>query len=167
MVVYCKAPLHQLIAYSFCRVTFITIIDIISPLLFIGFFMKYFYLAITLLFSSLALAQQPVDLEINMKNTGLAYKQAVQATQIDEFNTAIDEFIKLVKVSKTAKFYKKAEQSLQGLDKVITQAELAKKAANEQGLSAAKEPLKNIDNLRKKYHELHEPPGFFELLFGS
>lgn len=56
---------------------------------------------------------------------------------------------------------------MQGLDKVIAQAELAKKAANEQGLSAAKEPLKNIDNLRKKYHELHEPPGFFELLFGS
>ncbi|MBG9995063.1 hypothetical protein I6F50_08335 [Pseudoalteromonas sp. NZS127_1] len=129
--------------------------------------MKYLVIIFTFAFSSMSFAQQEVDLEINMKNTGLAYKQAVQATQLSEFNTAIDEFIKLVKVSKTAKFYKKPEQSLQGLDKVIAQAELAKKAANEQGLSAAKEPLKNIDNLRKKYHELHEPPGFFELLFGS
>ncbi|MEI8619700.1 cytochrome b562 [Pseudoalteromonas sp. B129b] len=129
--------------------------------------MKYLVIIFTFLFSSMSFAQQSVDLEINMKNTGLAYKQAVQATQLSEFNTAIDEFIKLVKVSKTGKFYKKPEQSLQGLDKVIAQAELAKKAANEQGLSAAKEPLKNIDNLRKKYHELHEPPGFFELLFGS
>ena len=129
--------------------------------------MKYLVIIFTLLFSSMSFAQQSVDLEINMKNTGLAYKQAVQATQLSEFNTAIDEFIKLVKVSKTGKFYKKPEQSLQGLDKVIAQAELAKKAANEQGLSAAKEPLKNIDNLRKKYHELHEPPGFFKLLFGS
>ncbi|GAA60729.1 hypothetical protein P20652_2595 [Pseudoalteromonas sp. BSi20652] len=129
--------------------------------------MKYFYLIITLLFSLQALAEKPVDLEINMKNTGLAYKQAVQAKQLGEFNIAIDEFIKLVKVSKTAKFYKEADKSLQGLDKVIVQAELAKKAANEQGLTAAKAPLKNIDNLRKKYHELHEPPGFFELLFGS
>ena len=129
--------------------------------------MKYLVIIFTLLFSSMSFAQQSVDLEINMKNTGLAYKQAVQATQLSEFNTAIDEFIKLVKVSKTGKFYKKPEQSLQGLDKVIAQAKLAKKAANEQGLSAAKEPLKNIDNLRKKYHELHEPPGFFELLFGS
>jgi len=129
--------------------------------------MKYLVIIFTLAFSSMSFAQQKVDLEINMKNTGLAYKQAVQATQLSEFNTAIDEFITLVKVSKTAKFYKKAEQSLQGLDKVIAQAELAKKAANEQGLSAAKEPLKNIDNLRKKYHELNEPPGFFELLFGS
>ncbi|MGY8838228.1 MAG: cytochrome b562 [Enterobacterales bacterium] len=129
--------------------------------------MKYLVIIFTFVFSSMSFAQQEVDLEVNMKNTGLAYKQAVQATQLSEFNTAIDEFIKLVKVSKTGKFYKKPEQSLQGLDKVIAQAELAKKAANEQGLSAAKEPLKNIDNLRKKYHELHEPPGFFELLFGS
>ncbi|ATC88765.1 MULTISPECIES: cytochrome b562 [Pseudoalteromonas] len=129
--------------------------------------MKYLVIIFTFAFSSMSFAQQEVDLEVNMKNTGLAYKQAVQATQLSEFNTAIDEFIKLVKVSKTGKFYKKPEQSLQGLDKVIAQAELAKKAANEQGLSAAKEPLKNIDNLRKKYHELHEPPGFFELLFGS
>ncbi|WP_024591727.1 MULTISPECIES: cytochrome b562 [unclassified Pseudoalteromonas] len=129
--------------------------------------MKYLVIIFTFAFSSMSFAQQEVDLEVNMKNTGLAYKQAVQATQLSEFNTAIDEFIKLVKVSKTGKFYKKHEQSLQGLDKVIAQAELAKKAANEQGLSAAKEPLKNIDNLRKKYHELHEPPGFFELLFGS
>ncbi|KKK47617.1 hypothetical protein LCGC14_3153400 [marine sediment metagenome] len=129
--------------------------------------MKSFFLIMALLFSSLVIAEESVDLEVNMKNTGLAYKQAVQATQLSEFNTAIDEFIKLVKVSKTGKFYKKPEQSLQGLDKVIAQAELAKKAANELGLSAAKEPLKNIDNLRKKYHELHEPPGFFELLFGS
>jgi len=129
--------------------------------------MKYLVIIFTFVFSSMSFAQQEVDLEVNMKNTGLAYKQAVQATQLSEFNTAIDEFIKLVKVSKTGKFYKKPEQSLQGLDKVIAQAELAKKAANELGLSAAKEPLKKIDNLRKKYHELHEPPGFFELLFGS
>ncbi|WP_024611427.1 cytochrome b562 [Pseudoalteromonas sp. TB64] len=129
--------------------------------------MKFLFIFITLLFSSLAFSNQPVDLEINMKNTGLAYKKAVQATDLTTFNTAIDEFIKLVKVSKTAKFYKKPEQSLQGLDKVIAQAELAKKSANEQGLTEAKSSLKNIDNLRKKYHELHEPPGFFELLFGS
>ncbi|MBB1387529.1 MULTISPECIES: cytochrome b562 [unclassified Pseudoalteromonas] len=129
--------------------------------------MKSFYIFFTLLFSSFVFADQPVDLEINMKNTGLAYKQAVQATELAEFNIAIDKFIKLVKVSKTAKFYKEPEQSLQGLDKVIVQAERAKKAANEHGLDSAKAPLKNIDNLRKKYHELHEPPGFFELLFGK
>jgi len=104
--------------------------------------MKSFYIFFTLLFSSFVFADQPVDLEINMKNTGLAYKQAVQATELVEFNIAIDKFIKLVKVSKTAKFYKEPEQSLQGLDKVIVQAERAKKAANEHGLDSAKAPLK-------------------------
>ncbi|MBQ4800656.1 hypothetical protein J8L73_16205 [Pseudoalteromonas sp. MMG006] len=129
--------------------------------------MKFLVIILTILFSSSSFAQQNVDLEVNMKNTGLAYKKAVQAKELDEFNIAIEEFISLVEVSKTAKFYQEPEQSIQGLNKVITQAKLAKKAANEQGLNAAKESLKNIDNLRKKYHELHEPPGFFELLFGS
>jgi len=129
--------------------------------------MKFLVIIFTILFSSSSFAQQNVDLEVNMKNTGLAYKKAVQAKELDEFNIAIEEFINLVEVSKTAKFYQEPEQSIQGLNKVITQAKLAKKAANEQGLNAAKESLKNIDNLRKKYHELHEPPGFFELLFGS
>jgi len=133
----------------------------------LGFFMKYTYLIIVILFSSLSYASETIDLELNMKNTGLAYKKAVQASQLTEFNTAIDEFIKLVEVSKTAKFYKKPEQSVKGLDKVLKQARLAKKAANQQGLTAAKVPLKRIDDLRKKYHKLHEPPGFFELLFGK
>ena len=129
--------------------------------------MKAVLWLIVLIFSQAVTAKEDVDLEINMKNTGLAYKQAVKAASLEEFNTAIDQFINLVEVSKGAKFYKEAEQSLQGLEKVIIQAEIAKRAANEQGLSAAKKPLKNIDNLRKKYHELHEPPGFFELLFGK
>ncbi|KTD98009.1 MULTISPECIES: cytochrome b562 [unclassified Pseudoalteromonas] len=129
--------------------------------------MKYCYFVIILLLSTLSNASEPVDLELNMKNTGLAYKKAVQATQLTDFNAAIDEFINLVEVSKTAKFYQEPEKSVQGLDKVLSQAKLAKKVANEQGLAAAKVPLKSIDNLRKKYHKLHEPPGFFELLFGK
>jgi soluble cytochrome b562 len=129
--------------------------------------MKYFSLIFLLVLSVYSYADKPVDLEVNMKNTGLAYKEAVQAIGIGGFNTAIDKFIRLVETSKTAKFHKEEQMSLQGLDKVIEQAQLAKKLANERGLDAAKPALKNIDNLRKKYHELHEPPGFFDLLFGS
>ena len=129
--------------------------------------MKAVLLLIVLLFSQTVAANDVSDLEKTMKNIGLAYKQSVEATQLAEFNGAIDEFIELIEQSKQAKFYKEAEKSVQGLDKVLTQAQLAKKAANEQGLEAAKKPLKAIDNLRKKYHKLHEPPGFFELLFGK
>ena len=129
--------------------------------------MKAVLLLIVLLFSQTVAANDVSDLEKTMKNIGLAYKQSVEATQLQEFNGAIDEFIKLIEQSKQAKFYKEAQKSVQGLDKVLVQAQLAKKVANEQGLESAKKPLKAIDNLRKKYHELHEPPGFFELLFGK
>ncbi|CAM4150602.1 cytochrome b562 [Pseudoalteromonas ostreae] len=129
--------------------------------------MKVFLCLVALLFVPSLFANDDLDLEANMKNTGLAFKNSVEATQLPEFNTAIDEFITLVKRSKSATFHKQAEQSLQGLDKVIAKAELAKKLANEQGLDAAKGPLKAIDGLRKQYHKLHEPPGFWELLFGK
>jgi len=129
--------------------------------------MKFLVLIFTFVFNTAAFSEQEVDLEVNMKNTGLAYKNAVQAVGIGGFNTAIDKFITLVETSKKATFHKEAQMSLQGLDKVIAQAKLAKKLANERGLDAAKPALKNIDDLRKKYHELHEPPGFFDLLFGN
>jgi len=129
--------------------------------------MKAVLLLIVLLFSQTVAANDVSDLEKTMKNIGLAYKQSVEATQLEEFNGAIDEFIGLTEQGKQAKFYKEAEKSVQGLDKVLVQAQLAKKVANEQGLEAAKKPLKAIDKLRKKYHKLHEPPGFFELLFGK
>ena len=129
--------------------------------------MKALLFIIVLMLTPTLVFAEELDLETNMKNMGLAFKHTVEATQLQEFNTAIDEFMILVKRSKTATFHKEAEQSLQGLDKVIAKAELAKKLANEQGLDAAKGPLKAIDGLRKQYHKLHEPPGFWELLFGK
>ena len=102
-----------------------------------------------------------------MKNMGLAYKNSVRATDLVSFNNAIDEFIELLETAKTADFKQHETASLEGLDKVINQAKQAKQLATTRGLEAAKAPLKSIDELRKKYHELHEPPGFWELLFGK
>lgn len=129
--------------------------------------MKAILCVIVLIVSQSTFAVEQNSLETTMKNMGLAYKQSVQATQLTEFNVAIDELIKLVEKSKLAKFNKEAKKSVQGLDKVLVKAKLAKQLANNTGLSAAKKPLKEIDELRKEYHELHEPPGFWELLFGK
>ncbi len=129
--------------------------------------MKAFLCIVVLMFSQSALSVDANELETTMKNMGLAYKQTVQATDVEKFNFAIDEFINLVEESQLAKFSKEAEKSVKGLDKVLGKAKLAKKLANEQGLEAAKVPLRSIDQLRKEYHELHEPPGFWELLFGK
>ncbi|MCQ8878491.1 cytochrome b562 [Pseudoalteromonas shioyasakiensis] len=129
--------------------------------------MKAIFCVFVLLLNQSVFAVEENNLETTMKNMGLAYKQSVQATQLQEFNLAIDEFITLVEQSKLAGFNKEAQKSLQGLDKVTAKAKLAKQLANSEGLEAAKKPLKAIDGLRKQYHELHEPPGFWELLFGK
>ena len=128
--------------------------------------MKLILVTFLLFFSSLSAANN-IDLEANMKNMGLAYKNSVRATDLATFNTAIDEFIELLETAKTADFKQHKTASLEGLDKVINQAKQAKQLATTRGLEAAKAPLKSIDELRKKYHELHEPPGFWELLFGN
>lgn len=129
--------------------------------------MKVIFCVIALIFSQSLFAVEENSLETTMKNMGLAYKQSVQAAELSEFNVAIDELIKLLEQSKRAKFNKEAQKSVQGLDKVLVKAKLAKQLANNKGLAAAKKPLKAIDGLRKEYHELHEPPGFWELLFGK
>ncbi|MCC9661333.1 MULTISPECIES: cytochrome b562 [Pseudoalteromonas] len=129
--------------------------------------MKTLFVCFLTLFSLSSMADAPLDLEANMKNMGLAYKNSVRATDLDSFNTAIDEFIHLLEKAKKADFKQHESESLEGLDKVIQQAKSAKQLAEVQGLEAAKAPLKSIDQLRKKYHELHEPPGFWELLFGK
>ena len=124
-------------------------------------------LSILFFVTSLSSFAKGIDLEANMKNMGLAYKNAVQASELSEFNHAIDEFIQLLEKAKTADFKQHQSASIEGIDKVIHKAEDAKRLANKQGILAAKVPLKEIDTLRKKYHELHEPPGFWELLFGK
>lgn len=129
--------------------------------------MKAFLCIVVLMFSQSALSADANELETTMKNMGLAYKQSVQATDLEKFNLAIDEFINLVEASQLAKFSKEAAKSVRGLNKVLDKAKLAKKLANEEGLEAARVPLKSIDRLRKDYHEIHEPPGFWELLFGK
>ncbi|WP_286260660.1 cytochrome b562 [Pseudoalteromonas sp. FE4] len=128
--------------------------------------MKIFIVSLLLFYSSVGSATS-IDLEANMKNMGLAYKNSVRANDLATFNTAIDEFIELLETAKTADFKQHKTASLEGLNKVIKQAKQAKQLASTHGLEAAKAPLKSIDELRKKYHELHEPPGFWELLFGK
>ncbi|MAD03561.1 MULTISPECIES: cytochrome b562 [unclassified Pseudoalteromonas] len=128
--------------------------------------MKFFIVSLLLFYSSVGSATS-IDLEANMKNMGLAYKNSVRANDLATFNTAIDEFIELLETAKTADFKQHKTASLEGLNKVINQAKQAKQLASTHGLEAAKAPLKSIDELRKKYHELHEPPGFWELLFGK
>ena len=109
---------------------------------------------------------QQVDLEAVMKNMGHSYKQAMKAQQPTIMSNALKDLKERVQEAKRARFSKAAEQSQQGLDKVLERIASAEQQLAQGQLEAARETLKDIDMLRKKYHELHEPPGFWELLFG-
>ncbi|WP_462159877.1 cytochrome b562 [Pseudoalteromonas sp. GB56] len=133
--------------------------------------MRYIYaIALGLIFAlstSSVFAQQDVDLEAVMKKMGHSYKLAVKSTSRDEMLSALVQFEDYLKQAQQAKFKNEAKKSQQGLDEVFQQVELARAFAQKEQLGAAKDALAKIDGLRKEYHKLHEPPGFWELLFGK
>ncbi|MEO2268480.1 cytochrome b562 [Pseudoalteromonas sp. YIC-656] len=114
-----------------------------------------------------AMAQQDVDLEAVMKKMGHSYKLAVKADSAEAMLSALSQFENYLSQAQQAKFKNEAQKSQKGLDEVFEQVEIARSLAQNQQLDAAKEALAKIDVLRKDYHKLHEPPGFWELLFGK
>ncbi|ALU45545.1 cytochrome b562 [Pseudoalteromonas rubra] len=129
-------------------------------------------LLILFLFSALfvqsVMAQQSQDLNQTMKNMGHAYKQAMEAQQAEEVNKHLETMLRLIQQSKQHSFKADVKvESLQGLDKVADVIRSAQGLLAKAQLQQAKDLLRQIDGLRKEYHELHEPPGFWELLFGK
>lgn len=112
-------------------------------------------------------AQTSIDLEAVMKKMGHSYKLAVKAQSSEQMLAALTEFEGYVQQAQQARFNNEAEKSLKGLEEVLLQLESARQLAATEQLDAAREQLMKIDDLRKEYHELHEPPGFWELLFGK
>lgn len=130
--------------------------------------MKHLILTSLLILFSSAISAQPLDLEANMKKMGLAYKQSVKAQNAAQMLTSLNQLEQLVITSKTAHFSAKTKsQSIEGLNKVLAQIKLAKSHAEKQEINQAKQALKTIDLLRKKYHKIHEPPSFWQLIFGD
>ncbi|MEC4088981.1 MULTISPECIES: cytochrome b562 [Pseudoalteromonas] len=120
------------------------------------------------LFVPSVVAQQSQDLNQTMKNMGHAYKQAMEAQQAEEINKHLETMLLLIQQSKQHNFKADVKvQSLQGLDKVSNVIQTAQGLLAQAKMQQAKDLLRQIDGLRKEYHELHEPPGFWELLFGK
>ncbi|TLX48264.1 hypothetical protein C1E24_05555 [Pseudoalteromonas phenolica] len=130
--------------------------------------MKYLVLLLlSVSMFSFSSSAQTSDLSVTMKNIGHAYKKAVRSTDDKEIISQIDEMIILIQKSKKANFKADLkEQSIEGLDKVITVLQESKRFIEKGEIAKAKSKLKKVDVLREKYHELHEPPSVWELLFG-
>ena len=130
--------------------------------------MKYLVLLLlSVSMFSFSSSAQTSDLSVTMKNIGHAYKKAVRSNDDKEIMSQIEEMIFLIQESKKANFkVDLKEQSIEGLDKVITVLQESKRFVEKGEITKAKAKLKEVDVLREKYHELHEPPSVWELLFG-
>ncbi|MCG7534008.1 cytochrome b562 [Pseudoalteromonas sp. OOF1S-7] len=119
-------------------------------------------------FAQAVVAQPGQDLNQTMKNMGHAYKQAMEAQQAEEVNKHLETMLLLIQQSKQHNFKADVKaQSLQGLNKVSEVISQAQSLLAQAQVQQAKHLLKQVDGLRKEYHAFHEPPGFWELLFGK
>ena len=130
--------------------------------------MKYLILLFfSAIIFSFSLSAKTSELSVTMKNIGHAYKNAVRSSDDKEIIRHIDEMISLIEKSKKAHFKADLkEQSLEGLGKVIIVLQQSKSFVEKGDIIKAKAQLKKVDTLREKYHELHEPPSVWDLLFG-
>ncbi|NUZ12271.1 hypothetical protein HUZ36_15920 [Pseudoalteromonas sp. McH1-7] len=124
--------------------------------------------AIIFFVATSVIANEQSDLNKTMKKMGHIYKLAVQSETKQQMQVHLDEFKLLVRESKAFNFKKTvASESLTGLEQVLETVALVEQRLASGELDAARQKLLEVDKLRKKYHELHEPPSFWELLFGN
>ena len=112
-----------------------------------------------LAFSFCINAQESSKLSVAMKNIGLSYKNVMNAQSNEDLLESLSSLSSLVREVKH-------EQSMEGLDKVLKVISTARKHAELGELDKAKKVLKQIDEYRKEYHKLHEPPSIWQLIFG-
>ncbi|ESP94458.1 MULTISPECIES: cytochrome b562 [Pseudoalteromonas] len=108
------------------------------------------------------------DLNQLMKKMGHEYKLAIKAENKGQMISHLERFISLVEQAKSENFQaEKKAQSIDGLNKTIAVAKSAIVMANNGQPDRARNALKEINSLREEYHQLHEPPSFWDLLFGK
>ncbi len=121
------------------------------------------------------LAEEPVtttvapttDVEATMKQMGLNFKQAMQATDVPTMQTKVQALIDLTASVQAYQFAPEKQQVFQqGLDKVAAQLVLVQGALAEQNLDHAKQLLAEVDALKKQYHK-ERSPSFWQLIFGG
>lgn len=121
------------------------------------------------------LAEEPVtttvapttDVEATMKQMGLNFKQAMQATDVPTMQAKVQALLDLTASVQAYQFAPEKQQVFQqGLDKVAAQLVLVQGALAEQNLDQAKQLLTEVDALKKQYHK-ERSPSFWQLIFGG
>ncbi|WP_228481500.1 cytochrome b562 [Vibrio fluminensis] len=117
------------------------------------------------LFTSQAFAAD-YDLKSAMKQMKLDFKQAAEAQSVEEMQTAIDSFSRLITQSQSA-VYPPEKQNLyiEGFNKLSLSVEAINQELQQGDLEGAKQELKVIDGLREEYHDKRSP-SIWSKIFG-
>ncbi|MDP2575613.1 cytochrome b562 [Vibrio penaeicida] len=106
------------------------------------------------------------DLSANMKQMKLAFNQAAEASSVEEMRAPIEEFEKLVLQSANASFPPEREELFQsGFTKLTDAVDRLESKLDNDDLNGAKTILREIDDLRKEYHD-KKKPSIWSTLFG-
>ena len=106
------------------------------------------------------------DLSANMKQMKLAFNQAAEASSVEEMRAPIEEFEKLVLQSANANFPPEREELFQsGFSKLKDAVYRLESKLDNDDLDGAKTILREIDDLRKEYHD-KKKPSIWSTLFG-
>lgn len=107
------------------------------------------------------------DVEATMKEMGLNFKQAMQATEVQVMQQKVQTLADLVASVQAYQFTPEKQPVFQqGLAKVAAQLVLVQGALAQQNLEQAKQLLREVDSLKKQYHK-ERSPSFWQLFFGG
>lgn len=107
------------------------------------------------------------DVEATMKLMALYYKKALAAADIPQMQSEINALQHEVARVQQYKFPVEKQPLFQkGLNEVQQQLTLVQQKLTEGDLSAAKQQLVQVDQLKKQYHK-ERSPSFWQLLFGG
>ncbi|HEX5792716.1 MAG TPA: cytochrome b562 [Rheinheimera sp.] len=126
--------------------------------------MRIIWLSLCLCYASAVCAA--VDLEKTMKNMAFQYKLAYDTENTTDLLPLLEQLIGLTELALQAEFTAdKAAQFKQGLQQVQTELQAARSAAQQNDVSLAKSHLRQVDKLRKEYHQQRKV-SIWQLLFG-
>jgi soluble cytochrome b562 len=106
-------------------------------------------------------------MEKTMKQMALSFKQANEASSVEQMTTALSSFEQQLVQAQQGTFQAdKAELFQQGLKELAVVVDQTQLLLEQNDFAAAQQQLVKMDELRKKYHK-HRKPSFWQLIFGE
>ncbi len=106
------------------------------------------------------------DLKATMQEMKIEFKKAAEANEIKSSIVAVEKLSELITLAQEQTFSPENHKTYQEGFQKVSEALLLVKSELESGdLSAAKESLKKIDELRIEYHDKRSP-SLWKLIFG-